>query len=220
MLSLADLFTVTRHKSEDRERQDAQFEEEWLRSRETGDIDASVSGDAASRVEDDQATESGCSYGDFDIPEALHDALVITEHPRDQFMPVVSYDFDLASVTEFAGARELYEETLELRHIRAESEQRKLATLRRLDGEREATERVVIEEARQREERERLQEEVSSSSSTCAPPSSPIISSVAATSQPRLPLRSLSMREKAQVFARTLFSCICQGNHSNEAEAN
>ncbi|KAI0039310.1 hypothetical protein FA95DRAFT_1036504 [Auriscalpium vulgare] len=106
MLSMADLFAVGRHKSEDGERQDTLFEEEWLRSRQT---------------------------------EALHDAFVIAEHPRDQFMPVVSYDFDLAAVTEFAGARELYEETLELERPNPSSANWRPCSVLTRSGKREST---------------------------------------------------------------------------------
>ncbi|KAI0042067.1 hypothetical protein FA95DRAFT_1564719 [Auriscalpium vulgare] len=227
MFSFTELFAVEEYLSEDGQRQNALFQEEWLRSRQTGDIDESVADDAAdhpSRVEDDQATEleeedqaTQSEYSDdgLDIAEVFYEALGNDGHPRDQFMPVVSYDFDLAAVTEFAGARELYEETLEMRRIRAESEQRTSAALQRLDEEREARER----EAGEREARERLQEEsmASSRSLTCAPPSSPVLSSVTATLQPHLPQQSSSIREKTRVLRRTVFSCIYQ-NHFDEAE--
>ncbi|KAI0043078.1 hypothetical protein FA95DRAFT_1575337 [Auriscalpium vulgare] len=128
MFSLAELFAVERCLSEDAQRQSALFKEEWLRSRQTGDIDETVGDDAAdhaSRVEDEQATEmeeeyqaTQSEYSDdgLDIAEKFYEALGNDGHPRDRFKPVVSYDFDLAAftVTEFAGARELFEETLKL----------------------------------------------------------------------------------------------------------
>ncbi|KAI0041146.1 hypothetical protein FA95DRAFT_1576529 [Auriscalpium vulgare] len=204
MLSMADLFAVWQHKSEDGERQDTLFEEEWSRFRQLGDDDESVGNDAASQDEDDQVAESEYSDDD-DFPEALHDALGCEEHPRDQFMPVVSYDFDLAAVTEFAAitATAAYELNLSSAHWRPCGVSIRSGKPESGKPESAKPESAKPESAKQESGKQGSRKQESGKQESA-----------------RRPLRSLSMGEKAQVFARTLFSCIYQGKHFNEAEAN
>ncbi|KAI0038492.1 hypothetical protein FA95DRAFT_1567704 [Auriscalpium vulgare] len=85
-------------------------------------------------VDEDLLSDSGCSSsfvssesGEsdlIDIPRALADPFVIKEDPRRRFMPVVKFDVDLSTITEFAGAELLLEEIAAVDRIRAESEER------------------------------------------------------------------------------------------------
>ncbi|KAI0043084.1 hypothetical protein FA95DRAFT_443988 [Auriscalpium vulgare] len=201
MISFGDLLSVQRYRREDSTRQRlrhiaAMPPRAPRRSLDCRETDACLP----------QASESGnCgeATGEFDpkasniesIPEALSRALVDYEDPSDQFMPVVSFDLDIAAVSEFSGAHQLDEEIEAMMRIQAESEQRAVVALRHLDEERLAREH-------------RLDGSSMISHPSTREPHSPIISSAGAISQPLLVRPPTSIWDKAKALTRTIFSCV------------
>ncbi|KAI0040309.1 hypothetical protein FA95DRAFT_1566521 [Auriscalpium vulgare] len=126
MLSLGDLIGVKMHFLQDSKRQYELMEA-------SGDLDES---DEETDDCDSQDHSTNSVSGSVDeIPEELLWAWQDKEDPRDQFIPVASFDLDISTVTEFSGAPELFDEIAVIDKIRAESEQRTKAPLQLIDEE-------------------------------------------------------------------------------------
>ncbi|KAI0043360.1 hypothetical protein FA95DRAFT_1609471 [Auriscalpium vulgare] len=210
MITLGDLVAVQKYRREDageqRLRQIAELPTRQAPARRSSqdrrDTDTSLQQASESESISDARSTNEVDDTDNAIPEPLYRALMDWEDPSDQFVPVVSFDIDIAAVSELSGAQEFEAEIEAMTRIQAESEQRAVVALRRLDEERLDREH-------------RLDASSATSHPSTRAPHSLILSSAAAVSQPFLVRPPTSIWDKAKALTRTIFSCVHQEKDSN-----